>query len=269
MKNESNEIIRHRPVSGVTEQHLEEFSVRGYTVIEGMLTEPELSDIRKRLDEVYNVQVKEAKQNNYTLEEINEQNIVRMPFAYDETFLKLLVLPVVIDYINKIIGNYFILQLQNGIIIIPDEKHHQGSWHRDLPYQYFISSKPLSVNALFCIDDFSEQTGATCVLPFSHKMENFPSEQYVAKQSKQVKAPAGSVILMDSMVFHRAGDNSSSAPRRAINQVYVSGILKQQINIPVLLNGKYRDDLFLKMLLGYDAAEPNSVNEYRLRKLKK
>jgi ectoine hydroxylase-related dioxygenase (phytanoyl-CoA dioxygenase family) len=269
MKDESYGVTKQNKVSGAVEQHMEEFSILGFTVLKNVLNETELAEIRKRLDAVYDSQVAEAQQNNFNLEDIREQNVARMIFSYDDYFLKLMALPSIIDYVKKIVGNYFILHLQNGIINKPNEKHHQSSWHRDLPYQDFVISKSLAVNALFCIDEFSDATGGTMVLPYSHKIETIPSDQFIEKNKVQVNAPAGSVILMDSMVFHRAGYNSSSIVRRAINHVYVAGILKQQINIPEMLKGKYSDDPFLGMLLGYEAAETKSVKEYRLRRVKK
>ncbi len=269
MKDESYGVTKQNLALSDAEKHLEEVSILGYSVIEGVLSKAELIETRRRLDAVYDLQVKEAQQNNYRLDEIKEQNVARMPFAYDPYFVDLLTRPVIIDYVKKVLGNYFILQLQNGIINLPNEKHHQSSWHRDLPYQDFVISKPISFNALYCIDEFSDKTGATYVLPHSHRVESIPSGQYIEKHGIQVQAPAGSVILMDSMVFHRAGYNSSEIIRRAINQVYVTGILKQQINIPAMLKGKYSDDPFLKMLLGYEAAEAENVNEYRLRRAKK
>ena len=269
MKEESYGVIKQHQNIDTSDKHLEELSILGYSIIEGVLNATELAETRKRLDAVYDLQVQEAVRNNYNLAEIKEQNVARMPFAYDNYFINLLIQPLMIEYVKKVLGNYFILQLQNGIINLPNEKHHQSSWHRDLPYQDFVISKPLAVNVLYCIDEYTLETGATFVLPFSHRVESIPSEEYVKKHGIQVVAPAGSVILMDSMVFHRAGYNSSTIIRRAINQVYVSGIIKQQINIPAMLDGKFADDPFLKMLLGYQAAEANNVNEYRMRRVKK
>ncbi|MCX6291618.1 MAG: phytanoyl-CoA dioxygenase family protein [Bacteroidetes bacterium] len=269
MKDESYGVTKQNLVKDVVDEKLEEFFIRGFTVLENVLTNEELSETRKRLDDVYRKQVEEAAQNNFKLGDIREENVARMIFAYDDYFLNMVTNSAIIGYVKKIVGHYFILHLQNGIINMPDEKHHQSSWHRDLPYQDFVISKPLAVNALYCIDEFSKKTGGTLVVPFSHKMETIPSETYIEKHALQVEAPAGSVILMDSMVFHRAGYNSSTIIRRAVNHVYVAGILKQQMNIPSMLKGKFSDNPFLRMLLGYDSSEANSVSEYRLKRLKK
>ena len=86
----------------------------------------------------------------------------------------------------------------------------------------------------------------------------------------QVNAKAGSVILFDSMLFHRAGYNcTNNFIRRGINNVFVKPILNQQIDIPRCLRGKYSNEAYFEMLLGYKNQIPESVIEYRERRLYK
>lgn len=106
------------------------------------------------------------------------------------------------------------------------------------------------------------------MLPHSHRVEVIPSSQYVEKNSKQIIARAGSVILFDSMLFHKAGYNSANFTRRALNNVYVVPILKQQINLPEALDGKYSDDEFLSKLLGYQSNSPSNDVEWRNNRIK-
>lgn len=39
---------------------------------------------------------------------------------------------------------------------------------RPVLYQHYVSSSPLAVKALFCVDDFTHENGSTFVLPASH-----------------------------------------------------------------------------------------------------
>ena len=164
----------------------------------------------------------------------------------------------------------FVLHLQNGIINMPNLEHHQGSWHRDLPYQNWTSSEPLACNLYYCLDDFNAQTGATFLLPFSHQFNAAPSQQYMEKHAIQVNANAGAVILFNSMLFHKAGFNSTTSQiRRGINHVYVKPIITQQIDMPAFLMGKYAEDDFLGMLFGYKTKLANSVVDYRNLRINK
>ena len=249
------------------DRYVEELSILGYSIIEDVLTDDELKTARIKLDEVYAMQVKEFSEEE--LGSINELYMARMPFVYDDYFLSFITNEKLINVVKAVLGNYFVLHLQNGIINMPDRPHHQNSWHRDLPYQDFTSSAPLAISALYCIDNFDESTGGTIVIPHTHKLDHMPSEQYIQKHSAQVTAKAGALVLFDSMVFHRAGYNASHHIRRGLNHMFTTAILKQQINIPSMLNGKYSDEPFLRMLMGYDACPPGSVAEWRRSRINK
>lgn len=267
MKETSYGVRKQARVTGDLDRHVEELTILGFTILENVVNESDLQELRDRLDRVYSVQENSLGKEN--LAAINEVNLARCPLAYDDYFLTLATNKRILEIVDQLLGGFFVLHLQNGIINLPNEKHHQSSWHRDLPYQDFEISKPLALSALYCVDDFSTETGATIILPFSHRLDLLPSEDFIEKHQMSVGAPRGSVIVFDSMLYHRAGYNSSVNPRRAVNHVFTAGILKQQVDIPAMLDGKYRDDSFLAMLLGYDSRMAKSVDEYRSERLRK
>jgi ectoine hydroxylase-related dioxygenase (phytanoyl-CoA dioxygenase family) len=241
--------------------HIEEFQILGYTIIEGVLSESELDDIRIELDRVYAIQ--EAEIGKEFLSNINEEYLARALSAYSDNFINLACHPQMMEFIKIILGNYFILHLQNGIINMPSEEHHQSNWHRDLPYQNWVSSEPIGCNLFYCLDEFSKETGGTILLPFSHKLAFMPSDQFVEKHSVQIEAPAGSVVLFDSMLFHKAGFNQSGKIRRGINHLYGRAILRQQIDLPSMMTNREPSDPFQRMVLGFDNKSPTSVSEFR------
>ncbi|CAG4999721.1 hypothetical protein DYBT9275_02288 [Dyadobacter sp. CECT 9275] len=100
-------------------------------------------------------------------------------------------------------------------------------------------------------------------------MSKIPSTEFVEKYSIQINAAPGSVILFDSMLFHRAGYNTSQQVRRGINHVYTKAIIRQQIDFPDLLGGRYSEDKFLNMLLGYGSPSVKSVEDFRTRRWNK
>ncbi len=167
------------------------------------------------------------------LSTIDEQNTIRSPLAQgSDLFLDLVFNKNLLSVLRQLIDGRFILNQQNGIINPPQQTYNQASWHRDLPYQHFLSTTPLAINALFCLDDFTIQNGATFVLPASHKSALFPSAAYVKRNALQVVAKAGNFILLDCMMFHAGGFNTTSVRRRAVNHLYNIPFLKQQIVIP-------------------------------------
>lgn len=261
-------IKEYNTLTSDADSHVEEIKLQGYTVFENLLEEPELQAIRSKINQIYQIQIDEVGGEN-RLKQINDAYVVRCLLAYDEYFLGLAANSKILHIVEALLGDYFTLTMQNGIINRPDVENYQSSWHRDLNYQHFVSSRPLAVSALFCVDHFSTETGGTYVLPASHKAEVFPSREFVQRYEQPIQARAGSVLIFDSMLFHRAGHNTSTSVRRAINHVYSLPFIKQQISLPEALNGKYKDDPFLSRFLGYDSRPGNSVLQWRTEKFNK
>lgn len=248
------------------DRYVEEIIVNGFTIVEAALDDSQLDETRRRIDEVYQQQAEEVG-GAPNLARINDELVARCLLAYDEFFLATATNPKILAILEKLLGDYFTILQQNAIINMPGNKNYQSSWHRDLSYQHFTASRPLAVSALFCIDDFSEATGGTYMLPASHKVEKFPSKEFVQKHERVVNAPAGSALVFDSMLFHRGGFNRSDHARRGLNHMYALPFIKQQISFPKILDGKYREDQFLGKFLGYESEPEESVVQWRVKRL--
>jgi len=246
------------------ERAVEELSVQGFTIIDSGYSLSLLNDLSDAFNSTY-LQYLDA----YGIEKlkaIDEFFTIRALFTLaPEIFLPLIFNENLLAVVKNSIKGQFILNQQNGIINPPKEKYNQGAWHRDFPYQHFVTSRPLGINALFCLDDFTSDNGATSVLPSSHKEEAFLSDWYVNKNAIQLEAKAGSFILFDCMLYHSGSANKSLVARRAINHVFNIPYFKQQINIPknmvnVNLTAGEKD------ILGFNFQEPGSITDYLLQR---
>jgi ectoine hydroxylase-related dioxygenase (phytanoyl-CoA dioxygenase family) len=249
-------------------RHAEEIRISGYSVVPRLVDAPMLQTIRTRLDSAYAAQAAEVG-GEERLRAINDANVARCLLAQDLFFLQLATHPRVLAIAAELLGDYFILQQQNGVINPPSGPNHQSAWHRDLPYQHFVTSRPLALSALWCIDEFNEVTGGTWVVPASHRTERSPSEDFVQSHAKGIVGQPGDALVFDSMLYHRAGENNSGKLRRGINHVYSLPFLKQQIDLPWALGGKLSDDPFLRRLLGYESEPGTTALEWRQRRLAK
>lgn len=252
--------------SSEMELKIEEFKRLGYCVLTNVLSETVLEKARKKIEEVYAIQEKELGQ-DLTLSMLNDSNIARALLAYDDFFAQFAYDPIVVPYMEALLGEHYLLSSQVAILNQPHQGHYQYSWHRDLNYQHFTSSRPLAVQALYSIEPFSRETGGTVILPGSHLFEEFPSEQYIRNHAIQVECPAGSVLLVNSMVFHRTGENTSKSVRRAINNIFSIPMLQQAINLPKLLKGKFSDNPNLRKILGYEWPTVDSVVDWRMHRI--
>jgi ectoine hydroxylase-related dioxygenase (phytanoyl-CoA dioxygenase family) len=253
-------IREQRSARTVVEKAAEELLTLGYCVIDSGYSAREVRQTASLFDAVHRKYV-DAFGAQY-LRDCDEYDGIRLPLAFDERFIELAAHPRVLELVQLALRNEFILNQQNGVINPPRQRYAQGAWHRDLPYQHFVSSRPLAVNALYCVDDFTSNNGASYVLPATHLQENFPSDAYVMKMARQLAAPAGSFIVMHAMLFHQGGANKTSKPRRAVNHLYTVGFAKQQIDIPAALGDGRRFPKAVADLLGYRFRIPRSVSEY-------
>ncbi len=217
--------------SGQHELHesLEEIKRYGYTILDSRLSEARLDLIEKKIERC--LATYEERHTLAFLESIDEHNTIRAPFLLDPVFLEICFNERLMDLISLVMGDNFIVNQQNVVINPSRERYSQSLWHRDLPYQHFTSSRPLAINALFCINDFTLSNGCTRLLPSSHLFESFPSERFIEKNQRPVEAVRGSFLVLDSMTYHSGSQNNSEADRIGVNNVFSIPLIKRQIEI--------------------------------------
>jgi hypothetical protein len=202
----------------------------GYAIVDSGFSTDELTVLSEVFNRTRAAYVQ--KHGGDRLRNAGEYHTIRAPLIHgNPLFIKLATNQNLLKVLEKLIVGKFILNQQNGVINPPGESYKQGAWHRDLPYQHYVSNTPLAVNALFCLDDFTPENGSTFLLPATHKMVNFPSASYAKQNALQVHAKAGQYILMDCMLFHGGGVNSSNLERRAVNHMYTIPHIRPQIDI--------------------------------------
>lgn len=244
------------------DHHLENIAIRGYTILENVISKEECNLISKKLDVLLDKQLQEYGEDRLRL--ANDLGTLRMPFADDDYFTKLILNESVLELINSILGKSAILQLQSAPVTEPKIEHDQAHWHEDFYYMKLVSDKVISMTALWAIDDFNEISGGTWVVPFTHKLSERPSEQYLEENKIQINAKAGSVIVFDSMLFHSGAANKGNSKRHAVNHIYTRPFIKQSIDLPEYVKEKFDKDSKLGQVLGFWSIPPKSVQEYRV-----
>ncbi len=240
---------------------VEELTRIGYTQLDSGLDAGRLEDLQVKLATVYSRQADALA--DASLEDSDDADVARCLLAYDRIFLDLATTPALMDFCRRVFGDSFVLLQQNGVINRPSRPHYQLRWHRDLPFQHWVASRPIAIAALLCLDEFNSTTGGTCALPASHRHEEFPTDSFVRRHEQVMAAAPGTFIVMDAMMFHRAGENSSGEPRRGINHLIGLPFLSQQIDLPRMLGGAHADDPFMARYLGYRWAPAESVESWR------
>jgi ectoine hydroxylase-related dioxygenase (phytanoyl-CoA dioxygenase family) len=254
-------VLETREGSDPIDLQLEELRRQGCTVLDSGIDSATIDEMREKLAAVYERQSAELEA--ASLAASDDADVARCPLAYDPVFLDLATTPALLRFCARVFGENFVLLQQNGVINRPSKAHYQLKWHRDLPFQHWVASKPLAIACLFCLDPFDAITGGTYALPGSHRDEGFPSEAFVRAHQNVMTAAAGSFIVMDAMMFHRAGRNTSDRPRLGVNHLIGLPFLAQQIDIPRMLDGAHAKDPVLASYLGYKWNPAPSIDAWR------
>lgn len=247
------------PVDPALATALEELDRCGFTVLRNQLGAETLATMRDALDRVLASQT-ERFGGTAALDAINDAGVARALLREDPIFLELVRLPALDALLEAVLGPAAIVLQQNGIVVPPlAGDHHQHSWHRDLPYQSWVCTKPIALGTLCALDEFTAENGATRFLTGSQRYEKFPSAEYLSRWGHRAIAPAGSVVVFDAMCFHSAGINRSPNPRRAVNTLFGIPLLSQQIAFAP----EPGMDAKLRRRLGLDYQPAASVDAWR------
>lgn len=248
------------------EVNWEKFERDGFTVVKDVLSSEQVDNANRLILDIYAEQENQFGRDQLRL--MNELNIVRALCGFDDFFLfDIAINEKLKPYVDKALGSFYVLHSQVATINEPQIELYQTAWHRELQYQHFTSSRPLAVQTIYCLDPFNKETGATFLLPTSHLFEEFPSDDYCRSHEIQLICNPGDVLFMNSMIYHRAGLNTSNQLRRLITNTYTAPIIGQQINLSKMMNPNHSKDPFLAGLLGFRWSPSDSPQDWRQNKL--
>lgn len=167
------------------------------------------------------------------LRRAGEDGVARLIMKYDPVFFDFLENEEVLAVVDNTVSNTAIMHLQNGFLLpsttdAPANQLFQARFHQDFPR--VLNGYLMSVNTLFAIDEFTQQNGATLVVPGTHQTLSAPDGKYLADNAECVECPAGSMLVFDSTLWHAAGQNTSGKDRLAINHQFTRSYVKQQID---------------------------------------
>ena len=150
--------------------------------------------------------------------------------AKDPIFAQLVEHPTVLRLVRAVLGPDCVLSDCSATSVGPQTAG--GAWHVDVPLGQLPEPLPdfaLTTQNVFMLDDFTEENGATRVVPGSHKTRKKPTwEKHGTQQLEEVAltGPAGSLALWLSSTWHRHGPNSTASPRRSILAYYCRSWIK-------------------------------------------
>lgn len=212
----------------MTAEEREALDQFGYVVVEKVLDADTLSQVRNRVEELY-----EAEGENAGSEFRTEEGSRRLANLIDkgEIFRQLVATPRILQLIEHVLGERFKLSSFNARSANPHSSQAQPL-HCDaaaLPDRegYWVC------NTIWLLDDFTPENGATRVIPGSQNWKELPQHALadpVAPHPEEVllTAPAGSVVVMNTHAWHGGTANRTANHRRALHAFYCRSDKPQQ-----------------------------------------
>jgi ectoine hydroxylase-related dioxygenase (phytanoyl-CoA dioxygenase family) len=256
---------------GITEQETKDAKLQslerlGFFVLRGVLSAAKVAEIREKLYSAYTAQIAEAG-GEHNLKKIKDDGIARALFAYDPVFIKdVLCNEVVEPYVAAALDCNYTLYSQVGVFSKPRNELYQVAWHREIQYQHFTTSRPLAIQTLFILNDFNEETGGTLFLPGSHLFEKFPSDEFVLQHEIQPILSPGDIVVMNSMLYHRAGINRSESDRLLITNTFTRPSMASQFNYTSMIDPSTLSEKE-KQILGFRWNYNQSMTEWRMSRI--
>jgi ectoine hydroxylase-related dioxygenase (phytanoyl-CoA dioxygenase family) len=150
------------------------------------------------------------------------------------------------------------------------------AWHFDDSFYPVPRPRPpLSLALIVALDDFTNENGATELIPGSHRWALETPEGPTSRNTHAIKTPgmvdpkeanrghrdlvkaimpAGSALVFYGTLWHRGGANGSDRPRMAISPQYCCAWLRTQENYSLAVPRETARSLSPRMqsLLGYN-----------------
>jgi hypothetical protein len=209
----------------VTEADRRQLDELGYLVLPGLMSPELLGRLRRRVDELF------AEEGAAAGSEFKQEpgarrlaNLVNKGRVFEEVILT----PELLDAMAHVLGPRFKLSSVNVRSADPhspcDQPLHADSAAIVDDVGYWVC------NSVWMLDDFTAENGATRMVPGSHRWRKIPPpEMYEPHPEQQlVTGKAGTVVVMNSHMWHGGTANRTGAPRRAMHVYYTRSDKPQQ-----------------------------------------
>jgi ectoine hydroxylase-related dioxygenase (phytanoyl-CoA dioxygenase family) len=237
----------------ITAEAIASIRDQGFVILENLLSSDQVMRIRDELDPY----LKKQHMGRNDFEGFKSERVYAL-LAKAPSIAEIVEHPAVLPIVDAFLPKNYLLSSALAIKLHPGETA-QNFHIDDAPGggpEVPEPRAPFGISTIWAFDDFTEENGATEVIPGSHR---WPPER-TAQEGEQIKVlmPAGSVVVFAGNLLHRGGANVSDATRLAVTPQYCSPWMRQLENmtlaVPPEVAGRYSGRV--QALLGYSVNDP-------------
>ena len=201
---------------------IERFQIDGFVILEDALSRDEIAALTRALEPYEH----ERPMGRNAFEGLKSQRVYSLA-AKGDVFQQLIEHPRVMAIVDRVLMKNFLLSTAQSIRLHPGEAAQ--AWHTDDAFYFMPRPHPLTlaVSVIWALEDFTENNGATEVIPGSHRW----GHEHPDDRDHDIVAAvmrAGSAIVFDGALWHRGGANTSNGTRLAISPQYCQPWLRPQ-----------------------------------------
>ena len=209
----------------------------GWCIIENVIPEKCVATVRAHVLETVE---------QHGRREPGEKGIGFVPglISVDQSFAPYLAEPRLLGLAEEVLGPHVRVSFTSAIV--NRTGNPRGGWHADWPFNqrnagHVPAPYPdavMHLTTLWMLSPFDANNGGTLILPGSHRVNNNPTgdngidPMEVLPGEVHATGKAGSVLVMDSRLWHASAPNRSAEPRVALAVRYAPWWLNVEVLRP-------------------------------------
>ena len=218
------------------EQLLQRLRTDGWCVIEGVIPDGEVDGVREH--------VAQSVEKHRNPEAPGGIGHVSSFIRVDQSLAPYLADRRVLGLTEALLGPYVRISFTSATVNYPGNA--RGGWHADWPFNQNnaghipapYADAVMHLTTLWMLAPFTAENGGTLIVPGSHRTDNnptgdnginplapYPSEMHAA-------GPAGSVLMLDSRLWHATAPNTTDEARVSVVVRYAPWWLNTQVLMP-------------------------------------
>jgi ectoine hydroxylase-related dioxygenase (phytanoyl-CoA dioxygenase family) len=206
-------------------EHVAEVADQGYTIVENAIDLEHIDALAADLDRLESELGVSPATNSF--EGSSTWRIYNL-LVHGDLYERIPVHPNVLPIVEGVLDYGCLISSLSSIAIGPGETPqpiHADDQLIPLPKPH----PPTVCNTMWALTDFTEDNGATRIIPGSHLLDHSPNygEHY---DSIAAEMPKGSVLVWHGSLWHGGGENTTDARRVGIAMNYCAGYIRQQEN---------------------------------------